>query len=408
MRTTGRSAAASIAALLTVLSFAPAGARPARLQKQSFTVIAVVDSGINPYHLDFRRPDLTAHPATYVTGYPNSTRALDLHLGARDLASARQADAEEWARLAEGELRWIPGTNIIGIVGIQNIGESAGFDEFGHGTGVASVAAGMRHGPGREDILLVSVEGTDRGLAWAAEQPWIDIITNSWSVLTPVLDETAEASHRAVESGKIVCFASGNLHAPLIFLEGQGPSWHVNVGAASSKSRTERWYTGYPNDVLGLSGFDAASNTSIDGTREFGGTSAAAPWVCSHIAQTLATARRNLGDTREGPHGGGLAAGRKGRGYLDDGVLDRLELEDAVQSTAVPASSEPDPDDPNTVPALPVAPYLRGGYGIVDGDTIRDGLKVIFGKMPRPEREMEDAWIAATDALRDRIWGDPP
>jgi hypothetical protein len=324
------------------------------------------------------------------------------------LKAARARDRNAWSSLEQGQLVWIPGTNIVGAIGVGCC-EDPIFDEAGHGTMVASVAGGMIHGPRREDILIVAVEGSDDGIAWAAKQPWIDVITNSWSNVLPVVDRTAEASYDAVAAGKIVCFASGNLSAPLWFWEGQGPSWHVNVGAASIKTRGEHYYTGYPNDVLGLAGMDAASSDSMDETQQFAGTSAAAPWVCSRIAQTLADVRHRLTDTREGPHGRGLAVGDTAKGYLRDGVLDRGELEDAVQVTATPAvSAPPDPDDPNSIPAAPVVGFVRGGYGIVDDKTISDAFKVIFGLMPRPERAAEDMWIAITDALRNAVWGNPP
>ena len=101
----------------------------------------------------------------------------------------------------------------------------------------------------------------------------------------------------------------------------------------------------------------------------------------------------------------GRAVGPPGRGYVDDGVLDRLELEDAIQSTAAPAeTSPPDPQDPYAIPALPAAHFVRGGYGIVDDRSIKRSVKVILGRTARPDRPLEDAWIAFTDALRDALW----
>ena len=235
-----RGAACLLLALGVVAgSTVPAWASPVPPAKRSFVVVAVVDSGINPYHLDFRRPDLTAHPSTFVEGYPGSAERFDLTFGESDLRRARAADADEWTSVSPGELHWIPGTNIIGAVDVTGERE-AFFDTIGHGTGVASLAGGAIHGPPTDDVLLVILNGFDEGLAWAAAQPWIDIVTNSWSVFTPVVDQTAEASRAAVKQGKVVCFASGNLSAPLWFLEGQGPSWHVRVPPGTSTSEPRR------------------------------------------------------------------------------------------------------------------------------------------------------------------------
>lgn len=401
MLTTGRVLLAAVVLALGLVSTAPA--RPARLADDPFVVVAVVDTGINPYHVEFRRPDLTAHPATYIEGFPASAKRLDLELGEPDLMHARNADSREWAQVASQELYWIPGTNIVGAIDIEG-SEYRFMDTAGHGTGVASLAGGNGAGPPSDDILIVAVNGLDQGLEWAAAQPWIDVITNSWSNLVPVTDRTAEASRAAVENGKVVCFASGNLAAPLWFIEGQGPSWHVNVGAASPKSRGEHYYTGYPNDVLGLSGLPAASHESTSGMREFGGTSGATPAVCGLIATTLARARERIGDGRQGPRDGALATGRSG-GALGDGRLTRLELEDAVQSTAVPATG--DLDEPTVLPAAGPAAFVRGGYGIVDADTIDHALRVLLGRSERPARELEDSWIEMTDAMRDLVWGTP-
>ena len=384
-------------------------ARPA-LTDRPFTVVAVADSGINPYHVDFRRPELTAHPSTYIEGFPRRTPALDLELGAKSYTVGLTRDRQDWQGVETGELVWIPGTNIVGAVDVTG-GDYAFLDDAGHGTAVASIAGGRRFGPGSDDVLIVAIKGTTAGLQWAAEQPWIDVITNSWTTFdTELITEgAAAASRRAVADGKIVCFASGNLGAPLWFEGEQGPSWHVNVGAASSSNRGEHYYTGWPNDVLGIANVPGAAHDSVSSSTAFGGTSAATPHVCGLMARTLSQVRATLGDHVQGPHGRSLATG-KGRGpYLDDGRLTNYELIDALQATAVPAEpNPPDSGDPDSIPALPGVPWVRGGYGIVDDDSAAAALDVLLGKKPRPDRSVEDAWIAALDGLRDALWGDPP
>ena len=57
-----------------------------RLRERSFVVVAVPDTGINPYHLDFRLPpddDMVGVPPwEYVSGYPETAQPLDLSLDA--------------------------------------------------------------------------------------------------------------------------------------------------------------------------------------------------------------------------------------------------------------------------------------------------------------------------------------
>lgn len=405
---------ALLASASTTAAAPSEGAADAKRQR-SYTVIAIVDSGINPYHRDFRRAGLDVHPASYIEGYPSEASPLRLALRAPSFEVAMKKDASRWSRLRPARLYWLPGTNIIGLIDFGGDDpDRPGYDVHGHGTAVASIAAGRFSGPGSGNVLLVSVTGGfAEGVEWASRQPWIDVITNSWTTVLPpgpVGGEAADASRAAVASGKVVCFASGNFASPYIYQDSQGPSWNVNVGAASATTRGEHYYTSYPNDVLGLSGRPAASNSSMTKTVSFSGTSAAAPAVCGLIAKTLADVRERLGDHVQGPHGRGLAVGKRtNRGPLRDGVLDREELEDAIQSTAVPAETAmPDPDDPSAIPALPIAGFLRGGYGIVDEASARDALRMILSRDPRPERSTEDWWIETTDVVRDAIWGAPP
>jgi hypothetical protein len=83
--------------------------------------------------------------------------------------------------------------------------------------------------------------------------------------------------------------------------------------------------------------------------------------------------------------------GAPGSGSLSDGILTRLELEDAIEATAVPVSSEPHH-------------FVRGGYGLVEAETIAAALEVVFGERPRPTRTDEDTWQMAIDAGRDALW----
>ena len=55
-----------------------------RLRSRSHVVIAVVDTGINPYHVAYRRPEYAVHPSTYIEGFPADTPALGVNLGEPD------------------------------------------------------------------------------------------------------------------------------------------------------------------------------------------------------------------------------------------------------------------------------------------------------------------------------------
>ncbi len=146
---------------------------------------------------------------------------------------------------------------------------------------------------------------------------------------------------------------------------------------------------------------------------EFAGTSAAAPNVCASIAKALAEIRRAVGASHEGPESSALV--RAGgdlpsRGPLRDGILSNCEFERVIHTTADPgAFSPPDPQrDPFAVPAPPVAPFLREGYGIVDYRSARRAVAVALGLSPRPRRDLEDRWFEVTEQIRILQWGDSP
>src|SRR6266545_4595113 len=97
----------------------------------AITIVAVNDSGVNPYHLEFSAqtypdPDVlaltknfTRHPSEYIPGYPTTSQAIHATLGQgyfpmqdKDLWSLK--DATHPNGLEYGKLYWIPGTKIIG------------------------------------------------------------------------------------------------------------------------------------------------------------------------------------------------------------------------------------------------------------------------------------------------------
>jgi hypothetical protein len=374
-----------------------------RLQQRSFTVIAIVDNGINPYHVDFRLdPDddrIGVHPSEYIEGYPAEALPMSLSFDAPSLAEAYERDAGQWDQAAAAELSWVDGTNIIGGHSAHD-GEHFAVDGS-HGTPVASQAAGRVVGPNHPDVLLVMVRSFVPGLEWAVQQPWVDVISGSWSWVNVIggflssSRSSAELTHAAVAEGKTVCFATGNLTVPVWFFEQQGPSWHVNVGAEHADD-SDSSYSGVPADVVGITGVQAADHESMTGTRKFAGTSGGTPAVCGLIAHTISQARARMGDTREGPTDGVVAKGEAFGGPSADGELTRAEIEDAVMATAQPSTY------------LPAGSYTRAGYGVVTSDTVKEALKVLFGETPRPQRPDEDRWIQATDTARNAMYGPPP
>lgn len=433
--------AAAQGTVQTVTHPVPVGAAAASrtgLGAASWVVIAVVDSGINAYHEEFRDSRFTVAPSTYIQGYPADARRLDLTLTSGSYATATKADESAWKGVKARALYWIPGTRIVGASSFSAQADAHRIlDDDGHGTATASIAAGKALGA-CANCLLVALEGLTEGgsgsepqdaLAWAMAQPWIDIVTNSWTVclatctadtgLYPpgVSGNVASLTKSAVESGKTVLFAAGNgvlnaFDAPTTTYENAlaGPDWVVTVGAADSTSGATVVGTGRPFDITsyGLN-WRGASGSSTTGVQSFSGTSAATPLAAGVFGYALQAARSSLGDVQEGPHARAVLAtgtpppGTPTSAALGDGTLTRRELESAVYHTALAASGQ-GPLFPASLPSSP-ASAAYAGWGLVNAASAQDALAVLSGQKPMPARPDAEQWAAQDSAVRRAIWG---
>jgi hypothetical protein len=417
-----------------------------RLKKKSHVVIAVVDTGINPYHVAYRRPDYTIHPSKYVEGFPADVPAVGLTLGEGDYVTARRADdGPVWSKVGERQLYWIPGTNIIGA---YSVGDYAGtppgglpsrplIDDHGHGTGATSVAAGAGFGS-NPDALIVIVEGLgDEGVKWASEQPWIDFVSGSYGdpLAIPCNDDVEDfgiwcgreyryTAPFVLRDSRTACFSAGNgasrtgvaMDRYSSLRPTSGPSWVITVGAVSPRNEQDYGWHSVPVDVSSYGNhWPAADPFSTTGEQTFSGTSNATPVTCGVFSRALLAARERLGDTREGIHvtlDGETAAAvgppNRAGGLLADGVLTREELEEAVLKTAEPAPFDVGTwlHDPIVVPDTPVY-YTQQGYGVANVASGLRAIDVILGRASMPDRSDADAWFLAVDAVRDTVYPPP-
>jgi hypothetical protein len=418
-----------------------------------FVVIAFVDSGINPYHQDFRAPEFTHHPSQYIEGFPDTAEEVSLSYDVADAAGyeeARSTDEDEGLlhELARNKLYWFPGTRIIGGYSTTNGSTSAGrtdhkvIDENGHGTGVASVAAGQFYGS-NPNALIVMVEGLgNASLNWATSQPWIDIVSNSWGNLGNVPLGSTTGTLNGTRRGQTVAFAAGNgatnTNSSTAFPSGgpiedpckcktpdsnpsittqYGASWILNVGAISPINGQAHWWHSIPVDVssfgskwraAGAFGVTRAEN------RDFGGTSCATPITAGVLSSYIEKARIEFNDTVGGQRPGQAVAvlseggTAPAAGPLADGTLTRLEGEEIVQKTAFPVAADPEKItwDYAVRPTTPTY-FMYQGYGVVDRNAKALGLKVLMGEEAMPVRTDAETWQTQVDTVRNALWGNP-
>ena len=407
-----------------------------------FVVVALVDSGINPYHQAFRAPEFAHHPSSFVSGYPADAESVELSLEVADASgydAAKASDADLFDELRGDRLYWVPGTRIIGayVPGGGACPSGCFLDNHSHGTSSASVAAGRFFGA-NPNALVVALRGDLPGaLSWAASQPWIDIVSNSWGTIAnlPETDqmEVVEATKVATDRGQSVAFAAGNGAAltevqalgcdcqdpgslSTLTSNWAGPSWHLTVGAASPVHGQPYWWHDTPVDVVSFGRWWLSAHwqgVTLEDARDFGGTSNATPVVAGALSSIIERAREVLGDTGEGQRPGGAVAvagpdaDLPPTGPLSDGVLTRTEAEGILLRTArhVLFDEETATQDVSIRPTTGTPfDHLVQGYGLVDRDAAALADRVLLGLAPMPDRSDVDQTMLLTDAVRDAIW----
>jgi hypothetical protein len=463
-----RGKAVLLAVLAAVTALTPAAvatASKAAPATSAHAVVAVVDTGINPYHQVFRdrSPQAYRYPGSYLPGYPSGAIALHITRDARNYYDAVSRDCERvWSQVKPGQLYWFPGTKIVGAIsfGAQpkiKCGAKPGDTTIlstGHGTMTASRAASTQYGACRE-CRIVSVQlpltltpgssqattDTVRGIRWAAgNASWIDAQSNSWGPYVPAwaptstglatadpdlvraIEETAQQHLAFYAAGNGVAFRFGVLGHPTLLAPHLGPS-PIIVGGHDSG-----YVSPWPGSTPTVSSDDCNSwategpETTKSGDSVGSGTSAATPYVAGGAARVLLEARRILGDPRTGVRKGVVAQGRPGivrTGPLADGRLTLPEWRDLILHTATarPVGEHDDgpPCDATAAPyqATPVPwtsvpaqfpAYLLIGYGAVDTPARSLAVKVLRGTAPMPSRPDEDRYRALDQQLRTAFY----
>ena len=360
-------------------------------------VIAVIDSGISPYHWDFlaaKMPQaktrtkaddlpLTKAPHTWLRGFP-SPKAFDVYqplslgLDARnpkaDQKKLYERDEDRWADVETSTRQspayyWMPGTKVIGAM---TFGRDSGADSVPirgtgvaeHGQGSASVAVGNVHGACPE-CLLVFLQASagsqyEAAIEWAESQPWIDAISNSYgaSTIGVVRDRVyagADTTKQrlATQRGQTIFFSAGNgVTNDFITPNGtlmssqEGPDWIVTVGATDPAS-VDYSGSGKPADIAGIGSMypSAYGGKTVTGKGDFSGTSNATPTIAGTYGRALWLARQTLSGPSKVQSGGIVAVGGRYRCgaarrscELADGKLTRAELERRLFDGAMPTT----------------------------------------------------------------------
>ena len=417
-------------------------------------VIAVIDTGINVYHSEYRldaaAASLAPPPSLDVLaslGIPERL-PIPLSLDDADWDTLVERDMETLMTMEPRTLYTFPGTRILGAISFQDRAEDWPVildhpERYTHGTMTTSRAIGntVSIGGAEPDIHLVMVQGFNtEALEWVAEQDWIDIASISAGLsFTPIAPGVANAGEAAGLSDAIPVYNRLSHVKPFFASTGNGvgnagalgfPSWLrgasgtpdvLSVGA-NNNGQMSHWHNQDPYISADGCANPAADPGSADEiTNSGGGTSSATPFSAGGGAKLLLEARRLLNDTTLGPRVDeslaeeGWSSGRaadativlaKGEpglvadGPLADGVLTLTEFKQAIYLTALatPTDDESDGDacdvSAGGFPAgenLPApARFPIHGYGEVNHASIDAAIAVIRGEAPMPERPDDD------------------
>lgn len=365
-------------------------------------VVAVIDSGINPYHEAFR----ATSPGRPVVPARDITLSSSGSFGER-----LRADGPAWGSIQTKELVHFAGTRILAI-SFHSDGERVVLDEVGHGTNVASIVArdapqatilsievsGSLCDPSRQPLCIVDPSIAD-AMNWAAEQPWIDIISVSLGPppippSDPVNGEYGryvDATRLASAYGKLIVASAGNNPHPTIQAAYKGPPWIICVGGAEGVQRGESATASKLVDVIANYTTTVAVHDDLTRIQETGGTSFAAPVVAATIANAMSIVRSQTTE-----------------------VPTPEKYRDALNVSAVrwqPSDWAPtEPVSNNTIrnlgsPTLPiVAGPAQRGWGYVDASLAPMVAGVVQGRSTSEVDPLTVAWMARYQAEREAIW----
>lgn len=382
-------------------------------------VVALLDTGVNPFHEAFRTGQVGMPGDLPVQAVDQASGQPPLYVPIQPVGSIEQT---EWLTeaLEPRTLYSFAGTNLM-FYSFDDDLEAP--DWNGHGTATAGIVA--RNAPGATILMVQIGDAIAEPAEWIAEQPWIDIVSVSIGTradgatdyacyatvgqagsLCAGYADQAERSRAAVASGKLWVNSAGNEPTPMLTDQWDGPPWVISVGGADSYRQGEAVQASKTPDVL--SDFivdDLPDDDSVDETFWATGTSLATPTVAATLADAILTLREKTG------HTGGIENGQ---------LVPRLgvaneQVRDAMNRTAIywgPEDYRPTaPGHPDGVgvfgagsPILPGAPWVQMGWGYVNASLSEDIVQVLSGQEDPAKPQGAVEHMQARQQARQAMW----
>lgn len=363
-------AAALILALIPAVAYSRPDSSGSRAKPR--VVVAVIDSGINPYHEYFNKggPLYGKSAPSSVTPAVRAEFGIDRDHTIRltrtgNFAADFAKDKAQFDKIKRGEPYWFEGTNIIGISFSDD--EKLRPDGTASPHGIGTAAAVLTANP--EAIVVAVEEISADSEKWAFTSPPVDIVTTSYGPPTsaPTLNHLSSSYTGVVKNGKAHFGAAANDPTYSTLDETSGPWWSIGIaGFEEGDSNGRQISSGNVPDFVGDFTQDLPYCRSCEeGTRPVSGTSFATPRSAGTFSKILLEARRAAG------HSGPMKPNGKSAPLLVTGKhsLSVWQMRRALEVAAYyPGSQEYGGTDPTSVPVVDSAPWYQMGWGLISPD----------------------------------------
>lgn len=345
-----------------------------RCTVKSQVTVAVIDSGINPYHEFFNaggEPYTTSAPSSVTPEVLAAFGIDDDHIlnltRTGNFANDYAADkATIWDRIRPGELYWVRGTNIIAASfdgGTRPILPDDSSDTHGVGTTAAVVRA-------NPNAIILFLEGiTSEAETFAFTNPNVDIVTTSYGPIgsIPLPEHLTSSYTGVVRNGKLHFGAADNSPSPALQDSTAGPWWSIGIaGFEEATSEGKQILSGSFADFA--ADFTQTLPYCFDcesGMRSVSGTSFATPRSAGTMSRVVQETRQALG------HAGGIKLVNnqpimaQGQNRVISNWQFRRALEEAAYYPSVYDYQIVDGVLDTSAPVLDPTPWTQVGWGVI-------------------------------------------
>ena len=404
-------------------------------------VVAVIDSGINPYH-DYFRAGSRIYPDAAPAAVTTNVKA-EFGIGPDceiTLSDDYQADVDKgvWAAAEACDLVWFTGTNIIA----RSAGGARPYlpddNEDTHGVGVT--ASVLTANP---EAVLLFLEGTgEASETFAMNHPSVDMVTTSYGPVgsVPLPGNLGDSFKGTYHNGKLHFGACDNSPALAQPDSTCGPWWSIGVAGFEETQDNEEFAASegrqavsgsFPDFIADFTQTLPYCDVCTSGTQSVGGTSFATPRSAGTASRILLEARRAIGHVGSIHIRPGDARPIMAQGELNGAPFGftNWELRRAMELAAyVPGFEDYDPIngvfDTVAYPVNPLAPWLNISWGVITPDNEHgfvglslNALGVAAGPVPEKSQDYCDFNNTNIDARKfywdnvnvgSETFGNPP